>query len=70
MKAKKKLPALKPCPFCGGKLTIERGCYSKKYWSECNSDGCPMSLQYGSFVQKLEAIAAANRRAGRKSNAK
>jgi Lar family restriction alleviation protein len=47
---------LKPCPFCGGRATLEGRGY---YWGECNSCG---AMTRGS-EDKQKAIEEWNRRA-------
>jgi hypothetical protein len=72
------MTALLPCPFCGGKATVETctGDSSVRdgkpfYWVQHVDDGCPISyecgevggMETGYYSTAAEAAAAWNRRA-------
>ena len=75
---------IKPCPFCGGKYTVNLsdcsecflcadeppcdGCNLKKYLIVCNMDIGGCGAASGLYDTKEEAIKAWNRRCGDDSN--
>lgn len=54
------LPALKPCPCCAGKLELHDNDWCEPVMWNAWCPGC--GLHFKSFIEKREAIEAANRR--------
>jgi hypothetical protein len=62
--------AIKPCPFCGKKPSIEKWlCGTVCYQIRCQSTRCLVNPRTG-FMPKEEAIEAWNQRSGAKKRKK
>ena len=53
---------LKPCPFCGGKATIEFGNGINKYWICCNNEKCRIQPLTDAHINKGVVVREWNRR--------
>lgn len=54
---------LKPCPFCGGEVTVDYNEYTNKYSIACGNLKCILCVQTLPYDTKERAIEAWNRRA-------